>query len=64
MQTFVCNVGEGAQSVTCSGETLPCPQLWSNTDEADLRVWLHCVHSAGTQKLIFSPDTDVYHVLG
>ena len=48
--------------MTSSGETLPYPQLWSNADEADLRVWLHCVHSAGTQKLIFSPDTDVYHI--
>ena len=25
-------------------------------------MWLHCIHSTGTQKLIFSPDTDVYHV--
>ena len=61
-QTFICNTREGAQLVTSNGETLPCPQLWSNADEADLRVWLHYVHSAGTQKLIFSPDTDVYHI--
>ena len=59
MQTFVCNVGEVAQSVTSNGEILPSPQLWSNADEADLKVWLHCT---GTQKLLFSPDTDVYHV--
>ena len=25
-------------------------------------MWLHCIHSTGTKKLIFSPDTDVYHV--
>ena len=25
-------------------------QLWSNADEADLRVWLHCIHSTGTQE--------------
>ena len=50
------------QLVTCSGETLSCPQLWSNADEADLRVLSHCVHSAVTQKLIFSPDTDMYHI--
>lgn len=60
-QTFVCNIGGGAQSVMCS-ETLPCPQLWTNADEANMRLRLHCAHSAGTKKLIFSPDTDVYHV--
>ncbi len=27
-----------------------------------LRVWLHCVNSYGSKKLIFSPDTDVYHI--
>ena len=63
MQTFVCNVGEVAQSVTSNGEILPSPQLWSNADEADLRVWLHCIHSTGTQKLIFSPNTDVYRLV-
>ena len=60
-QSFVCNIGEVAYCVTSSGEKLSCPQLWTNADEADLRVWLHCVHSAGRRKLIFSPDTDVYH---
>ena len=62
MQTFVSNVGKTAHSVTSTGEVLPFPQLWSNADEGDLRVWLHCIHSAGTQKLLFSPDTDVYHI--
>ena len=36
--------------------------LITNADEADLRVWLHCKHSCGVNKLIFSPDTDVYHI--
>ena len=54
------NVGEVAYCATSTGERLPCPQLWTNADEADLRVWLHCVNSNGTRKLIFSPDTDVY----
>ena len=61
-QTFICNIGEVAQSVTHAGENLPCPQLWTNADEADMRVWLHCVHSTGSKKLIFSPDTDVYNI--
>ena len=61
-QIFVSNVGETAKSVTATGEILPCPMLWSNADEADLRVWLHCLHSRGTNKLLFSPDTDMYHI--
>ena len=61
-QEFVCNIGEAVHSVTADSEKLPRPQLWTNADEADLRVWLHCIHSTGTRKLIFSPDTDVYHV--
>ena len=57
----MCNIGEVAYCVTSSGEKLSCPQLWTNADVADLCVSLHCVHSAGRRKLIFSPDTDVYH---
>ena len=38
------------------------PTYYSNVDEADMRIWLHCVHSAGNRVLIFSPDTDVYHI--
>ena len=34
----------------------------SNAEEADTLVWLHATHSAGRRKLIFSPDTDVYHI--
>ena len=36
--------------------------LTSDAEESDTRVWLHVVHSAGTRKLLFSPDTDVYHI--
>ena len=61
-QMFICNRRENAQSVTNRGQILPCPQLWTNADEADMRVWLHCIHSTGLRKLIFSPDTDVYHI--
>ena len=38
------------------------PDLSSNADEADLRVWLHCKNSCGIHKLLYSPDTDVYHI--
>lgn len=61
-QTFVSNAREVAYVASSNGEVLPSPRLWSNADEANLRLWLHCVHSSGTKKLIFSPDTDIYHI--
>ena len=39
-----------------------CPQLICNAEESDTRVWLHIVHSAGNNKLLFSPDNGVYHI--
>ena len=33
--------------------------LASDAEESDTRVWLHVVHSTGTRKLLFSPDTDI-----
>ena len=39
-----------------------CSLLTSDAEESDNRVWLHVVHCAGTRKLLFSPDTDVYHI--
>ena len=50
-----------ALGITPSGVQV-CPLLVSDAEESDTRVWLHVVHSAGTRKLLFSPDTDVYHV--
>ena len=41
-----------------------CPYLWTNANEGDLMVWLHCIHSHGRRILIFSRDTDVYHNIG
>lgn len=38
------------------------PELKCNAEEADTRVWLHANYMARGKKLIFSPDTDVYHV--
>ena len=37
-------------------------QFTSNAEEADTRVWLLAAHSYGTRKIIYSPDTDVYHI--
>ena len=36
--------------------------LNSNSEEADTRVWLHTFRSPGSKKLLYSPDTDVYHI--
>ena len=38
------------------------PHLTCSAEEADMRIWLHCTHSIGTKKLVFSPDTDVFHI--
>ena len=40
-----------------SDDTLLC-----NAEEADTRIWLHTLNSAGNKKLILSPDTEVYHI--
>ena len=34
----------------------------SDAIEADTKLWLHVANSAVTKKLLFSPDTDVYHI--
>lgn len=61
-QKFVANIGQSAYVTTVDSTKDPRPTLWTNADEADLCVWLHCIHSEGQRKLIFSPDTDIYHV--
>ena len=40
-----------------SDDALSC-----NAEEADTRIWLHVANSAGHNKLVLSPDTDVYHI--
>jgi len=61
-QEFVSNIAQSAYVTTSDSTKVPRPILWSNADEADLHVWLHCMHSQGYCKLICSPDTDVYHI--
>ena len=51
-----------AWSITNRGIERLEPSYFSNAEEADTRVWLHAKHSRGERKLIFSPDTDVYHI--
>ena len=40
----------------------PNPLLNCTAEEADTRVWLHTLRSPGSKKLLYSPDTDVYHI--
>lgn len=47
--------------ITSNG-TQPVHALKCNAEETDTRLWLHVVRSAGSHKLVWSPDTDVFHV--
>ena len=38
------------------------PELKGAAEEGDTRVWLHVERTAGSKKLVYSPDTDVYHI--
>ena len=49
-------------SVTSTGAINEETEFYSNAEETDLRIWLHCLLSNGTRKLIYSRDTDVYHI--
>ena len=61
-QEFITNIKGQALSTNIHREKLTRPSFNSNVDEADMRIWLHCMHSTGDKILIFSPDTDVYHI--
>ena len=56
------NLKDQARSVTSSTQPTSDDSLLCNTEESDTRIWLHVVNSAGTRKLVLSPDTDVYHI--
>lgn len=60
-QQLITNVGSKVYGCTRE-KIIQKEDLVSEADEADLRVWLHCKKSAGVNKLIFSPDTDVYNI--
>ncbi|XP_066282530.1 uncharacterized protein [Branchiostoma lanceolatum] len=40
----------------------PYPSCRSNHEESDTRVWLHAKSTSFKNILIYSPDTDVYHI--
>ena len=43
-QEFITNIKEMAFS---TNNSMPRPTFYSNAEESDNRVWLHCVHSQG-----------------
>ena len=47
---------------TCDRTKVHEPSLNNNSEEADTRLWLHCVKSKGAKKLIYSPDTDTLFI--
>ena len=51
-----------AMFVTSTTSALHDSTLSCNAEEADIRIWLHVLNSAGSKKLVLSPDTDVYHI--
>jgi len=61
-QEFFANIGGNAYSTNKESEAMIRPTFTSNVDEADMRIWLHSLHSVGNRILVFSPDTDVYHI--
>lgn len=61
-QEFITNIQGTAKSTDKQRQEIDRPTFASNVDEADMLIWLHCVHAAGNRVLIFSPDTDVYQI--
>ena len=59
--TAGCYDGGKAMTISASGVE-ECPSLECDAEESDTRVWLHVLRSSGNKKLLYSPDTDVYHI--
>jgi len=59
---FVSNIAQSAYVTTSDSTEVPRPTLWSNADEADLHVWLHCMHSQGYRSS-FVPQIQTYTTL-
>ena len=54
---------DGGKAISISTSVVEeCPTLECDAEESDIRVWLHVLHSSGHKKLLYSPDTDVYHI--
>ena len=51
-----------AYSIMQGQAPVPEPYLDSNHEESDSRVWLHAFGSKMSRVLVYSPDTDTYHI--
>ena len=51
-----------AYSIMQGQAPVPEPSLDSNHEEIDSRVWLHAFGSKMSRVLVYSPDTDTYHI--
>ena len=56
------HLAEKAMFVTNRIQPTVVDRLTSNAEESDTQIWLHVLQSAGTRKLVLSPDTNVYHI--
>lgn len=61
-QEFVTDTKEVAYHTNSDEQKLPIAALYSNADESDSRIWFHCIDSYSTQKLLYCPDTYIYHI--
>ncbi|XP_078680864.1 uncharacterized protein LOC144915910 [Branchiostoma floridae x Branchiostoma belcheri] len=65
-QVFTAGAFTGNKRDMCFVSTtdgiFPHPDCRSNHEESDTRVWLHAASSKCQNILIYSPDTDTYHV--
>ena len=64
---YVAGSGEGQDGDRVWCTSIDCierevPELCCNAEEADTRVWLHAKFASSSRALVFSPDTDVYHI--
>lgn len=50
------------RNTTSSGTEHLAPELNCSAEEGDTRVWLHANRTVGRRKLVYFPDTDVYHI--
>ena len=51
-----------AWAITSNEIPQPLPELSTNAEEADMRIWRHALLSNTQNILVHSPDTDVYNI--
>ena len=56
------DISQTAWYTKSSCQPQPEPDLFSNAEETDSRIWLHAEKTSKNKILVLSPDTDVYHI--